>query len=82
MNEELNAKRRAYFREYRRRWREANRDKYLAMNKAVTVKRHEMKQRIADLELEVKTLKIERVGLIGELGEATAELYHLKAKRK
>lgn len=55
-----NEKRRAYFREYRRRWREANREKYLALNKQKTAKKHATLKRIAELEAEVARLKQEK----------------------
>lgn len=57
MTPDPNEKRRAYFREYRRKWREANREKYLALNKQVTVKKHATLKRIAELEAEVARLK-------------------------
>lgn len=57
MTPDPNEKRRAYFREYRRRWREANREKYLALNKQQTVKKHATLKRIAELEAEVARLR-------------------------
>lgn len=60
MTPDPNEKRRAYFREYRRRWREANREKYLALNKQQTVKKHATLKRIAELEAEVARLQQEK----------------------